>query len=111
MLRRIEIRMRSPLLNVLVATGAQRLPLLRRLPLARLVLLAEVVMLAKAHYERLSPAERRRLVLLVRDARGRPANLSARDRGELERLIAKVEPSAFLRAAVARFSGAPSRHA
>ena len=87
--------MPSPFMNVAVARAAQRLPGLRRLPLARLVLLAEVAMLAKAHYERLTPTERRRLVVLVRDARGMPQNLSERERRELEKLVAKVEPKVF----------------
>lgn len=103
--------MRSPVLNIAVARAAQRLPLLRRLPLARLVLLAEIAMLAKTHYERLTPAERRRLVVLVRSARGRPANLSEHQRRELEKLIAKVEPRAFANEAVARFAPTGGRRA
>ena len=96
--------MPSPLLNVAVARAAQRLPLLRRMPLARLVLLAEVAMLAKAHFERLTPAERRRLVLLVRHAKGWPKNLSEQERSELRKLVAKVEPKAFAYEAAQRFS-------
>jgi len=100
----------APIVNVAVARAAQRLPGLRRVPLARLVILAEVVILAKAHFERLSPSERRRLVLLVREARGRPSNLGARDRRELEKLVAKVEPKAFANAAAERFAPvAPAR--
>ncbi len=91
-------------MNVAVARAAQRLPWLRRLPLARLVLLAEVAILAKAHFERLSPKERRRLVLLAREARGRPQNLSERERREFERLIAKVEPKVFAAHAMEKFA-------
>lgn len=101
--------MPSPFMNVAVARAAERLPLLRRLPLARLVLLAEVAILAKAHYERLTPAERRRLVLLVRGTKGRPRNLSERERRELEKLIAKVEPKAFAAQAAQKFSPLPRR--
>ncbi|HWD69260.1 MAG TPA: hypothetical protein VG293_03635 [Solirubrobacteraceae bacterium] len=96
--------MPSPLMNVAAARAAQRLPGLRRIPLARLVLLAELGMLAKVHYERLTPAERRRIVLLLREARGWPQNLSERERRELSKLVAKVEPKAFANAAVERFS-------
>lgn len=96
--------MPSPLMNVAVARAAQRLPGLRRMPLARLVLLAELGMLAKVHFERLTPAERRRIVLLLKEARGRPQNLSERERGELNKLVAKVEPKAFANEAVERFS-------
>ena len=101
--------MPSPLMNVAVARAAERLPGLKRLPLARLVILAEVAILAKAHLERLSPGERRRLVVLVRDARGRPSNLTERERSELEALIAKVEPKAFASRAAEKFSPLPSR--
>jgi hypothetical protein len=96
--------MPSPLMNVAVARAAQRLPLLKRMPLARLVLIAEVAMLAKAHFERLTPAERRRLVVLVKDARGWPQNLSQRERDEFRKLVAKVEPRAFADQAAQRFS-------
>ena len=89
-------------MNVAVARAAGRLPGLRRLPLARLVILAEVAILAKTHLDRLTPAERRRLLLLVRDAKGRPRNLSQRQRSELEGLIAKIEPKAFASQAVER---------
>ena len=96
--------MPSPFMNVAVARAAQRLPGLRRMPLARLVLLAEIGMLAKIHFERLSPAERRRLVLLVKNAKGWPQNLSEREQREFKKLVAKVEPKAFANEAVERFS-------
>ncbi len=95
--------------NVAVARAAQRLPVLRRLPLARLVVLAEVALLAKTHLDRLTPAERRRMLLLVRDARGRPRNLSERERRELGKLVAKVEPKAFASEAARKFSPLRSR--
>ena len=96
-------------MNLAAARAAQRLPGLRRLPLARLVLLAEVAMLAKTHYERLTPAERRRLVTLVRQAKGLPRNLPERDRRELAKLVAKVEPKAFASQAAQKFSPLGSR--
>jgi hypothetical protein len=94
----------SPLVTVAVARAAKRLPVVKRVPLVRLVLLAEVAMLAKAHYELLTPSERRRLVVLLRDAKGRPRNLSERDRRELTKLVAKVEPKAFATNAAQKFS-------
>jgi hypothetical protein len=96
--------MPSPLMNIAVARAAQRLPGLRRVPLARLVLLGELAMLAKIHFERLTPAERRRLVLLVKNAKGWPQNLSEREQRELKKLVAKVEPKVFANEAVERFS-------
>ncbi len=94
-------------MNVAVARAAQRLPMLRRVPLARLVILAELAILAKAHFERLSPQERRRLMLLVRDTGGRPSNLSDRQRRELEALIAKIDPKLFATNAFEKFSPVP----
>jgi hypothetical protein len=96
--------MPSPLMNVAVARAAQRLPGLRRLPLARLVVLAELGVLAKIHFDRLTPAERRRIVLLLKRAKGWPQNLSEHERAELSKLVAKVEPKAFANEAAERFS-------
>ena len=94
-------------MNLAVARVAERLPVLKRLPLVRLVILGEVIMLAREHYERLTPQERRRLVVLIRDARGRPSALSARHRRELEGLIAKAEPKAFAKTAAEKLSPVP----
>ncbi len=91
-------------MTIAAARAAQRVPGLRRVPLVKLVVLAEVAVLAKAHFERLTPAERRRLVILVRDARGLPRNLSERERRELAKLVEKVEPRAFATTAVQKFS-------
>ena len=91
-----------------VGRMSEHFPVLNRIPVMRLVVLAEVAVLAKGHIERLTPKERRRLVVLVRDARGRPAhNLSSRERSELEALIAKAEPKLFAREAAQRISPVP----
>lgn len=86
---------------------AERIGPLRNVPIVRLVVLAEVAMLAKGHIERLTPKERRRLVVLVRKAKGRPRNLSDRDRAELEGLIAKADPKLFASEAARRMSPVP----
>jgi hypothetical protein len=88
----------------LMTRAASRLPGLRRIPILRLLALAEIVTLARDHFERLTPSERRRLVILLRRGRGRPSNLSRRDRNELSDLIAKVEPRVFAGAAADRLS-------
>lgn len=93
--------MANPLITrTLARTGA-----LRRLPVARLVAVAEIVVLAREHFNKLEPHERRRLVELVRHGRGRPTNLSAKERRELGSLLAKVEPRAFVQSAAARVTG------
>jgi len=96
--------MPTPFANVALARAAERLPGLRRLPLARVVIAAEVAILAKAHFDRLKPAERHRLLILLRDARGMPKNLSDRDRREFEKLVAKLEPKLFANTAAEKFS-------
>jgi hypothetical protein len=84
--------------------AAEHMPGLRRLPIMRLVLLAEVGLIARNHIELLTPSERRRLVVLVREARGRPRNLSPREREELEALVAKAEPKLFAAEAAEKLS-------
>lgn len=80
---------------------------LRRLPVARLLAVAEIVVLAREHLQKLEPHERRRLAELVRHGRGRPSNLSSKERRELGSLLAKVEPRAFVQNAVAKVTGVP----
>jgi hypothetical protein len=99
--------MPTPFVNVAVARAAERLPGLRRVPLARLVIVTELAILAKAHFERLTPQERRRLFLLLRDAGGRPSNLSDRQRREFEKLVEKLDPKLFATNAFEKFSPVP----
>lgn len=68
-------------------------------------MLAEVVILARSHIERLTPRERRRLVILVKEGRGRPKNnLNQSEREELEGLIAKADPKLFAREAAEKLA-------
>jgi hypothetical protein len=78
---------------------------LRSLPAARLIVLGELLLLAREHLQKLDPQERRRIVELVRRGRGRPRNLSDRERRELARLVEKAEPREFLGNAVKRVVG------
>jgi hypothetical protein len=77
---------------------------LRGLPVVRLLAAAEVLMLVRQHLEQLEPAERRRLVDLVREGRGRRSNLTPEQRDELADLLAKAEPRRFLAEAANKFS-------
>ena len=86
----------APLLN--------RLPVVRRLPVARLIALAEVAVIAHEHLGRLQPKERRRVIELLRRGRGRPSNLSVRERKELAILVAKAEPRLFARSVAKKFN-------
>jgi tellurite resistance protein len=60
---------------------------------AWLLAAAEVVVAVRNHVaDRLSPKERQRMVEIVRSSKGRPSNLSDRERKELRALLGKVEP-------------------
>ena len=79
------------------------LRLLRRLPFFRVLAIAKTVLLARRHLQKLEPVDRRRLGELVR--RGR--RMSAAEREELRRLLAKLEPRAFAFATADAFSPGP----
>jgi hypothetical protein len=78
-----------------IAHGLSRVPGLKRLPVLKLLAIGEIVLLARTHVTKLTAEERRRLVSLVREGRGRPSRLSDSERDELQRLVAKAEPRIF----------------
>ena len=86
---------------------ASRVPGVRRLPMLQIILVGQVVLLAREHLERLSPRERHRIVVLVRECHGRVDHLPAGERTELRTLIAKVEPRLFAETAVRTLSPLP----
>jgi hypothetical protein len=79
----------------LIGRAAMRIPGLKRLPVMKLLAIGEIALLARTHAALLAPAERRRLVALVRKGRGRPRNLTPDEREELARLVAQAEPRRF----------------
>ena len=87
--------------------AAEHVPGLRQIPIVRLLSIAEVGLIARGHFLRLTPDERRRLLRLIRVARGRPSHLGRRDRVELAVLVAKLEPRLLAGAAVERLSPIP----
>jgi hypothetical protein len=80
-----------------------RIPGLKRLPVLKLVAVAELALVARQHLQHLDSAERRRLAQLVRRGRG----LSAMERGEVRRLVAKLDTRAFAGSVVDRLSPVP----
>ncbi len=72
-----------------------RVPGLKRLPILKLLAIGEVALLARDHVSLLEPAERRRLLALVRKGKGRTRNLDDREREELAQIVAKAEPRRF----------------
>src|SRR5947208_16677177 len=60
---------------------------------AWLLAAGEVVLAVRDHITgRLSEKERRRMMQIVRSSKGRPSNLSERERKELQALLGKIEP-------------------
>jgi len=82
-------------------------PGLKRLPVLKLIAVGEIALVAKRHLDRLTPAERRRLVELLRQAKLRPRNLSASERQELEEIVAKLAPREFAGVAADKLSPVP----
>jgi hypothetical protein len=74
---------------------------------AWLLAAAEVVMAVRNHVtDRLTPRERNRIVEILRTSKGRPSNLSDRERKDLQALLAKVEPRDLARkVATSPFAG------
>ena len=97
----------SSLPRKILGRGLTRVPGVKRLPIMKLLAIGEIAILARTHMELLQPAERRRLVELVRKGRGRKQNLSAREQDELTRIVAKVEPRRFALLAADKLSPVP----
>jgi hypothetical protein len=90
--------------------GSARRALLRTgklVPLARLLVVAELAVELRRHVAKLEPAERARLLALLRQARGGPHALTQDERRELLGLVARMEPQAFIGMAVKRASPVP----
>ena len=87
--------------------ASEKVPGLRRIPVVKLLAAAELALLARDHVTRLSPRERRRLLVLVRVGRGRRSRLTDEERDELERLLAKLQPRLLMGEAINRLSPVP----
>lgn len=90
-----------------IGRSVNKVPGLRRVPVVKLLAAAEIAMLARDHVMLLSREERRRLIELVRIARGRRQNLSEEERQELEALVARLEPRVLFGEAAERLSPLP----
>jgi hypothetical protein len=77
------------------------------LPMARVLAAAEILSLARRHWLLLEPADRRRLFALIRATRGRSRNLTASEKLELARIVAKADPRLFAGLVAQRFSPVP----
>jgi hypothetical protein len=99
--------MPSGLFNMTLGRASGRVPGLRRIPVVKLLSAAELALLARDHLVRLSPAERRRLVVLVRLGRGRRSRLTDAEYVELEELLIKLQPRLLVGEAINRLSPLP----
>ena len=57
----------------------------------------ELAVTLRKHWRRLEPADRNRLAELVRKSQGRPNRLTAEERADMRRLVAKLEPGQIAR--------------
>ncbi len=64
------------------------------------VMVFELALTLRRHWQRLEPRERARLTELIRKSQGRPMRLSASERADVRRLVAKLEPRAIARSVV-----------
>ena len=60
----------------------------------------ELAVTLRRHWRRLEPADRLRLAELVRKSQGRPNRLTAEERADMRRLVAKLEPGQIARSVV-----------
>lgn len=74
---------------------------------AWLLAAAEIVVAVRNHVsDRLTAKERKRMLEIVRSSKGRPSNLSDRERKELRALLGKVEPAGLAKkVATSPFAG------
>ncbi|HEX4437050.1 MAG TPA: hypothetical protein VH061_09670 [Solirubrobacteraceae bacterium] len=79
----------------------------KSVPLARLLLVGEVALMTGRHLKKLDAEERRRLGSLVLGSARKRGTLSAGERVELVRLVAKLEPRLLFGTAVRRVSPVP----
>jgi hypothetical protein len=84
--------------------ATSHVPGIRHVPVLKLITIAEIGLMARDHMIRLTPAERRRLVQLIRATKGRPGRLARGERDELAVLVAKLEPRLLVGEAVGKLS-------
>jgi hypothetical protein len=65
----------------------------------RIMVVAEVALIAKRHLDKLGPGEVGELRDLLVKSKGRPGNLSSRERSRIKELVTKLEPGAFAKSA------------
>jgi hypothetical protein len=64
------------------------------------IIVFELAMTMRKHWKRLDTDDRARLAELLKKSQGGPSRLSAKERADVRRLVAKLEPGAFARSVV-----------
>jgi hypothetical protein len=64
------------------------------------LMVLQLAMTLRKHWKYLEPGERARLGELVKQSQGRPNRLNAKERAEVRRLVAKLEPMTIARSIV-----------
>ena len=64
------------------------------------VVVFELAMTLRKHWKRLAPGDRKRLTELIKKSQGVPTRLSASERADVRRLVAKLEPGTIARSMV-----------
>lgn len=65
----------------------------------RLIAAAEVLLIVKRHVDNLRPGEIGELRSLLAKSKGKPSNLSDKEKGRLKEIVKKLEPGLFAREA------------
>jgi hypothetical protein len=63
----------------------------RAVPMTWVIVAGQAALATRRHLQNLSPDERRRLAAIVRKSKGRPSNVTQRERDELRRIVSKLE--------------------
>ena len=73
------------------------MPSLMRVRAMPWLMVLELAVTLRRHWQRLDPVDRMRLAELVRKSQGRPNRLTAAERADVRRLVAKLEPGEIAR--------------
>jgi hypothetical protein len=97
-------------MSLMLGLVVKRAPLKRfanGIPVVGALLALEVAAMAWTHFTKLNGAQRRRLIALLGQSRGRLRSLSQDEREELGALVAILEPRLFVGSAARRLSPVP----
>jgi hypothetical protein len=76
------------------------MPAISRVRAMPWVMVFELAVTLRKHWKRLDPKDRARLTELIRKSQGRPMRLTASERKDVRRLVAKLEPGSIARSVV-----------